>query len=474
MGSSPVTATTSPADRGGVQESLDRFLRRTVEWRPCQPLVVAFSGGPDSTALLAAAVSVAGPRTPVWAAHYDHRLDPESGWRAAAAERLADQLGARWTTERAEPPGRTPDGIEQWARIQRYAFLDDARRRLRATAVLTAHHRRDQAETVLLRMLHGTGLRGLAAIQPWVGRVGRPYLDLSPDRLRAYVAGGGWTPIDDPTNHDLTVPRNHVRDRVLPHLSAVDPQIEERLAALARAARSARRSSTERVASALALEQAAGTAQGRSLDLRCLAELPPPLWPFAVASLQRSEGHPGGDARLGNRRQIAELQRQIDVGRSIEVSLEGGWRWLAREGRLWLHPPQARSNPEPWRTEIDPPGGATLPDGGRLTISTADPEPWMRSGERHRAALEIDRGHRFEVRNRRPGDRLQPLGCTYSRKLKSVLIDAKVPAHLRDHMPLLVVDGDPAWVPGVTIDHRFRMRGKSPLWVAQWHPGRRN
>lgn len=364
-----------------------------------------------------------------------------------------------------------PAGVEDWARSRRYRFLEQIRRRTGAVAVLTAHHRRDQAETVLLRLLHGTGLRGLAGIQPWVGHVGRPWLHLPPADLHRWVAAGGWTPIDDPTNHDLTVPRNLVRHLLLPRLRETDPAIEERLAGLAGAALGARDRSTARLVPELAVRTAAdGTA---SLNSHGLADLPQVLWPFALAALSKS-GDVGGTAAPGSRRrQLAELRRQIAGGKRVEVYLEDGWCWLANEGRLCLRPRRdADPAAGPWSVEVSVPGEVTLPDGGRLTVTSAEPEPWMHQGDPLRAGLELAPGTHLEVRNRRPGDRLQPLGCDHRRKLKDVLIDGKVPADIRDRLPLLVVDGNPVWVPGVAIDHRFRMRGKFPLWVAQWHPGR--
>lgn len=473
MGSSPVTATKPRVHRDALHDTLDAFLRGVTGWRPGQPLIVAFSGGPDSTALLAATTAVAGPMSAVWAAHYDHRLDPQSGRRAAAAKRLATDIGARWTTEQAERPAHTPGGAEHWARQSRYGFLERTRQRFDAAAVLTAHHRRDQAETALLRMLRGSGLRGLASIQPLAGRVGRPWLDVCPTELRALVAAGGWTPVDDATNRDLSVPRNHLRHRLLPRLRAADPAIDERLAALATAARRVR----DRCASRLKgdLDVANGSSQSRSLRLSDLIELPTVLWPFALATLQTPE-ELSDDLAPGSRsRQIAELRRQIRNGGRLEVCLEDGWRWLAVGGRLWLeHRCRSAAATEPWNLTVSRPGTVLLPDGGRLTLDRAEPQPWMKQGDPLRTALELRPGLALDVRNRRPGDRMQPLGCNHSRKLKDLLIDAKVLVAERDRLPLLVADGAPIWVPGVTVDHRFRLRGKFPLWVAQWHPRRRN
>ncbi|HYU36277.1 MAG TPA: tRNA lysidine(34) synthetase TilS, partial [Thermoanaerobaculia bacterium] len=96
-------------------------------------------------------------------------------------------------------------------------------------------------------------------------------------------------------------------------------------------------------------------------------------------------------------------------------------------------------------------------------------EPWMFQGSPHRAglALPLAPGDRVTVRNRRPGDRLHPLGAAGSRRLKEVLIDRRVPEGHRDRIPLLCVGGRIAWVPGITIDQRFRITCEAAAWVAE-------
>jgi tRNA(Ile)-lysidine synthetase-like protein len=100
--------------------------------------------------------------------------------------------------------------------------------------------------------------------------------------------------------------------------------------------------------------------------------------------------------------------------------------------------------------------------GLALTLARRPVEPWMLAGRPDRAglALGLEEGQRVEIRNRRPGDRIRPLGAGGSRRLKEVLIDRRVPRARRDRIPLLVVGGAIAWVPGVTIDERFRLDGR--------------
>jgi tRNA(Ile)-lysidine synthase len=178
---------------------------------------------------------------PAVAVHIDHQLDPGSGDRAGAAAGLAQELGVPMHLERlSRADWRRGESLEAGARRLRYAALEASADRLGAGWILTAHHLEDQAETVLLRLLFGSGLAGLAAIQERRGRLLRPFLDLPRRALRAGVAEAGLEAVDDPTNEDLRRPRNRLRHRVLPELRRQDPSIDRRLADLARAAFGAR------------------------------------------------------------------------------------------------------------------------------------------------------------------------------------------------------------------------------------------
>ncbi len=105
----------------------------------------------------------------------------------------------------------------------------------------------------------------------------------------------------------------------------------------------------------------------------------------------------------------------------------------------------------------------------RLRVGRSPVAAWMFRGSATRTGLgaALRAGDRVTVRNRRPGDRLRPLGCRYSRRLKNVLIDSRIPRAERDRIPLLCVGGTIAWVPGVTIDDRFRVGDEERVWVAE-------
>jgi tRNA(Ile)-lysidine synthase len=203
------------------------------------PCIAAFSGGGDSTALLLA-LKAAG--RPAIALHLDHAMDTGSTVRAARAVELAAALGVPSIVRAISVPGnrRRGESLEAAARRLRYDALERAADELGARWILTAHHRDDQAETVLLRLSFGTGLVGLAAIQERRGRILRPLLGRSRAELLDAVVSSGLEPVSDPSNRDLSRPRNRLRHLVLPRLVEREPRLPERLAAVAAAAWRAR------------------------------------------------------------------------------------------------------------------------------------------------------------------------------------------------------------------------------------------
>lgn len=439
--------------------SLDSFFRGTAPLAPGDGIVVAFSGGPDSTALL---LGLSRLGISIHAAHLDHGLDGGSAGRAAAAARVAVQLGVPFVGERRPVPDlRSPgESTEAAARRIRYGYLEEVRERLGARYVATAHHRDDQAETVLLRLLFGSGLAGLSGIRAVHGRVIRPLLYLPRILLREEVEAAGLAWVDDPTNQDLRVPRNLVRHRLLPGLDA-DPASLARLSEKALRAGAALDRRLEGLLEVRLLED------GVAVDRGSLLRLPEELIPFALAALHRRAGaaYPAGSAAR------AELLRQLGAETErLACDCGGGWRWEAAGGLLTLRRPLLTVKPLRFTYTLQIPGRLEIPElGVRVGLHHHPVEPWMFQGSPHRAglALPLAAGDRVTVRNRRPGDRLHPLGAAGSRRLKEVLIDRRVPRDQRDRIPLLCVGERIAWIPGITIDQRFRITCEAAAWVAE-------
>ena len=313
--------------------AIDALLGRTTFPPPGTAVTCGVSGGADSLALLVLSVA-AGCRTT--AVHVDHGLRPGSADEADVVAAAASRFGARFRRERAPvPPG---PNLEARARRARYAVLPPD--------VLTGHTADDQAETVLLNLLRGSGLDGLAGM----ATAGHPLLGLRRSETRALVAAHGLTPVEDASNADPAFRRNRVRAELLPLLDAI---AQRDVAAVV--ARQARLLGEE----AALLDDLAAAVD--PTDARALAAAPLPLARRAVRRwLSGGQEHPPSSAAV---ERVLEVAR--GSGRATEVD---GARRVARSGgRLRLTEPAGPGTV----SSAAPPPGPTGPG----TVSSAAPPP---------------------------------------------------------------------------------------------------
>jgi tRNA(Ile)-lysidine synthetase-like protein len=411
------------------------------------PVVVACSGGADSVALLA--LSTAAGIGPV-AVHVDHGARPGSSSEADHVAALAERLGARFHSESVRvPPG---PGFEARAREARYGALEAARSLLGASTVLVAHTRDDQAETVLLNVLRGAALAGLAGMAEQRGTIRRPLLDVPRADLLAVCAALGLTWIDDPMNADVAHRRVWLRREVIPPLEAgADRDLRgvlARQAALVRA--------DDEVLEDLAADAAA--ALGDPPDAAGLSALRPALVRRVV---RRWLGPPPVSA------EHTEAILQVASGSRRAVDLPGGDRIVRADGRLARLPGTAGgTGAEPVPVPLP---GASAGFGVRLEswVERAAPVHWPDG--RWTAVFDADQvGERACLRAPAPGERFQPLGMTGTKAVAEALRESGVPAESRPAHPVLArPSGETLWVLGYRIDHRVRVdRGtRRYLWV---------
>ena len=327
------------AQRGAVTAAVEAALARLrPDWRE-RPLLVAYSGGPDSTALLLALHELLGSsgRRHLRAAHVNHGLQSEAGDWAEHCRHIADGLGVVLVSceVRVRAHGR---GIEAAARDARYAALAEAMRP--GECLLTAHHQDDQWETLLLRMLRGTGVGGLAGIREsrsfGGGWLLRPLLDVPQAELEAWLADRGARCIADPSNQDSGLDRAFLRNEVLPLLRERWPGGGATAVRLARLA-----GETRGLLRDLAANDGRGIAGEDSIDCAGLLHLPPPR----RANLVRERLAALGLAAPSEARLRAALEMLLNAGpdRRPEARWRGA-RLSRRRGRIHISPhehPQA-------------------------------------------------------------------------------------------------------------------------------------
>lgn len=427
---------------------LSRHLRDALASTAPAPLCVAFSGGPDSTALLHALAQLPeARRRRLRALHVDHGLHPASAAWARHAERFCAALEVPCEVLRVQVDGDRGTGVEAAARHARYAALAT---RLRAGEyLLLGHHRDDQAETVLLKLLRGAGpegLGGMRVLRPFSrGQLWRPLLTLSRQQLRDYVAAHRLECIDDPSNADTRLARNQLRHEILPRLAQHWPQAMESIlhsAALCRAAADALRLQW------LAAFDALHDPASGSLDAAGWLALLPALREPLLDHWLHARGLPA--PTTAQRRQI-ERQCGARAGQLPCV------RWAGAElhiwkGRLWALPPAPAIDVDwhtPWHGEP-----LALPDGGELAL---DP-------------LDARLGAPLQLRLRRGGERIKPAGDAHTRELRDLFQQSQLPPWQRQACPLLYAGDELVAVADRWANARgaaiFRQAGALPRWRA--------
>jgi tRNA(Ile)-lysidine synthase len=423
----------------GAVNKVRSYARANKLLRP-GPIVLAVSGGADSTALTLLLAELREEFGLVLhVAHFDHRARP----RAAAADaafvaELANHIGAMVRVGRAEAPPKNEDD----ARNARYEFLRRVARDLGATAIATGHTRDDQAETVLLHLARGSGLAGLAGMRPERDGIVRPLLTLGRPDTVAVCAAAKITPREDPTNRSSRFARNRIRHRVLPELAMLNPDITSAIARLADAA--AVVADAAAVDAGVALEVAAGK------NSLVLDRLPPRGDARAGALALWWEQRTGQQLAARQRAALTQLAASTEGSRSLDLP---GGRALREYKTLRIAARDEGSVAAGKKTLRKRP--ITLERG-----ATADWHGWRfafvvsLNGGSQVALLDAER---VIVRGRRPGDRMNgPRGA----KVQDVFTDAKVAAGERDGWPLVTVGAKVVWIPGITPPPRT---GRSAL-----------
>jgi tRNA(Ile)-lysidine synthase len=388
-------------------------LRRRRLLGPGDAVLVGLSAGPDSTALVAALAALrdAGEVGPVHALHVDHGLRPGADEDAACAAEACARLGVPFSRARVKVG---PGNVQAAARRARYAALRAEAARVGAAFVATGHTRTDQAETVLLRLLRGSGARGLSGIPPRRGDVVRPLIDRSRAEGLRWLADAGLRWRDDPTNATPRYARNRVRLSLWPAVLALAPAAER---ALARAADLARDDERALAARARALAGA-----DVAVELAPLAAEPLAVRRRVVRRLWRNATGRTAGLEAAHVEAVLAIARRERPGRA---ALPGGIVARARYGRLELAPsaPPARA-----LAPVEVPGPGRYVLGGTVAVEIAarspDAVPWP-----------------LALRSRRPGDRFRPDGGGGTKKLKSWLIDRKIPRERRDGLVVLAAGG---------------------------------
>jgi tRNA(Ile)-lysidine synthase len=414
--------------------------------------LVAVSGGPDSVALLDLMVrsrDVHGLDLIV--AHLDHGIHPAGAQVAVQVEALAASYGLPFEGGSIR---LGPAASETLARARRYEWLEAVRARVGAGFICTAHHRDDQIETVLMRVLAGSGPAGLSGIAPIQGGIIRPLLPFRRAELADYLREVGRDSWLDPSNTDPRHLRSWIRTELLPFLHARVPRVSSNLERLGASA-TRDRQAWDAVLDALPDLELRAEGASISVAAATLADYDSALKQSIILSLARRIGCRLGPTRAGR------VVRLVEHGVSgARVPLGNRWTAELAFGRLRLYADTLEPELRPWSLQGETGAGSWGRWRFRWEHARA-PERQERSSLQAWFTLEP-----LTVRGWSPGERLKPIGGTGRRLVVRCFQEVRVPRSRRGSWPVLAQGQDVMWIPGVCrSDAHLPIQGAEALRV---------
>ena len=374
-------------------------------------VAVGLSGGIDSVVLLH--VLAAMPRLRLHAIHVHHGLSPNADAWAQFCRKLCKRLGVPLSLRHVSVR-KKGKGLEAAAREARYAAFAASK----AQCIALAHNLDDQAETVLMNLLRGSGTRGASGMaeRTRFGRkvLWRPLLKKSRKEILAYARKHGLQWIEDESNADEALTRNFIRRRVGPLLEEKYPQWKESLARAARLFRN------------------------KDLDTSHL-----------LRSFLSSKG-----LRAPSEARLTEMLKQLASGSPRTLIEHDGSRLRTYRGRVTVE-----------RTDSGPLSPTTWSGESKLVLPGGE----LRFRRRRGSGFDVGK-KTLTVRARSGGERLQPDARRPRRTLKNLFQEAGVPPWQRERLPMLFCGDALVWVPGLGVDARFQTAAKRSGWVPEWRP----
>ncbi len=447
-----------------------RYIQKHNMLEPGQKVVVGVSGGADSMALIHLLGQIRDqiPLSLV-VVHINH------GIRGKAAEEDAafvENFARAWDLKCFIKEAQVPRLAREWGvseeeagRKVRYDFFEEVRRQVGGHRIALAHHRDDQAETILHNIIRGTGLGGLSGIKPVRdGLIIRPLLQVSRQEIENYCHIHGIEYRDDHTNEEVIYTRNRIRHRLIPMIEEhFNPNFSETIVRMGDLLRDDEEFLLHY--SQEAFSQIAHQGQGEiKISLSGFNRYPRAVQGRIIRrGLELLKKNLMGMEQI-HIESVVDLAQALKVGSTLDLP-EGIKAWKDYE-YLVLSMEKAQGVLPDFQYELKVPGRVFIPEIG-VEISAeylvASPEDFMDNTnvlDRSNRCIYIDvdaiKGG-LCVRNRRSGDRFKPLGLGGTKKLKDFFIDNKIPRHKRDSIPLVLDRDNIIWVAGYQMNDDYKI-----------------
>jgi tRNA(Ile)-lysidine synthase len=445
-------------------ETLSAIVKDQVCANIHNGIAVAYSGGLDSSVLLKLTIDFArSKRVPVFAFHIHHGLSPNADEWLLHCKEMSERAGATFSASRVIVAETQNGGLEAKARVQRYLALGQLCRQNQTPLLLAAHHQDDQAETVLLQLLRGSGVAGLSGMDSFnfaatlLGNsetlLARPLLSQSKRVLKIYAEKNEIQYVEDESNQDSRFARNALRHNVMPEMSKISPSYAELLARSAQHAQSAQRLLVE-----LAMLDLTKVLSGDALDMALMDKFSHDrvdnLLRFWLSSL---------GVRMPSTARLTEIRNQLFGARfDAKITIvHDGLEIHRYQNKVYTSKQTPKNNESMPAIEFLWAGESSIyfPQfSGRLFFDPASygiDSKWLK-------------GQNLTLRFRRGGDRLKLAENRPTRDLKSHFQSLKIPFWQRQTLPILCIDERLVHASLIGTDASFCERGNIGLIDFRW------
>lgn len=446
--------------RHALEIQVLRTIHKFDMMQPGDHVLVAVSGGPDSTALLVCLNTLASNlQIKLSAAHLNHHLrGEESEGDEAFVQKLCAELGISCLSESIdikELAASRKENLEEAAREARYKFFRQVASRIGADKIALGHTLNDQAETVLMRLIRGSGNEGLVAIRPVLDNFFvRPLLECRRREIVDYLGMRGVAHREDSSNQDLHFLRNRTRIELIPYLEKhYNPQVLEALARHAGIALEI--SEYVQTQAQKAFESIRSSKPGAvALQISKLLQFHPAIQRmilrYAVEACR-------GSLRGILARHIEDLRLLCEPGHSgRRIDLPGKLLGMRQFNQLILRWGES-IRPVQFSYQLPLPGKVWVPEAAMEFRAVIKPRRHLQlRPSPHRVCLDADTlPDRLIIRSRRAGDRY---GSASRKKVKKLLIAARIPSQTRDNLPMLAAGDVVVWIAGLPPAKSHRVR----------------